>query len=205
MALLVSCQEDEDKTCDEILIREDISLSEKSIDFITMYSNKSKVIFKDSNENEIEFIIEDYKDTFLLKTDFVSCPEDTSKSSRSEREVQWIQAVLSNKNLDQRIIIRITNLFNSLEEMIIVYGQIDGTFIDYIESDGLLAYNINPEDNRFINKLDSLQLRNQTFYNLIQPNPDDPGFEKPFNPQLDIIYSNEFGIIFINDKLKFYS
>ena len=52
--------------------------------------------------------------------------------------------------------------------MIIVYGQIDGTFIDYIESDGLLAYNINPQDNSFINKLDSFELNNQTFYNSLR-------------------------------------
>ncbi len=199
----LGCKKKENLCPDQFL--EDTLLSDTTITYVSSYISASKVIFNDiSSGEEIEFLISEYKDTLLTATTAFRCEEDSTIFATFKANSQWINVVLSNPSLPRDIIIKVTQLpfYDSEEEMILLYGLVENTQINYLDVSGLLAFLPQAEEPVFAVKSDSLLIDNKTFYDVIEPNPDFPGFNEPFNPPLEIKYSKSQGIIYMNDNIN---
>ncbi len=202
--VLINCNKDEN-ICNGEFVRDNILLSDTTSEYVANYVNANKVIFNNiSNNDEIEFIVKTFKDTLLSYTGSMICDEDTSLRRAVKGETQLIQVILSNSEIEQDVIIRLLELPGnpvSNEEMTLFYGQANDTHIDITQVQGLLVH-LPQREPTFSKLSDSLLIGNKLFFEVLEPDINNPGFSKPFNPPIEIKYTKVEGIIYMNDKIN---
>ncbi|MEM7106444.1 MAG: hypothetical protein AAF502_25175 [Bacteroidota bacterium] len=201
--LLTSSCKKQNSLCSMEVAGETLLLSDTSINLISNYLGATKVVFNDISDNsEVDFIITDLTDILVSYSTTIACEVDPSQVSPLVGEAQWIQLTLENADLQDNIIVRITQFPDGDEEIGVFYGVVEEGQFDFSNIEGLLVHLPQRAEPVFSVVNDSLMIGGITFYDVIEPNIDNPGFSQPFDPPIKVKYSAGDGIIYLDDSFN---
>lgn len=203
---LSSCSKEK---CEDIEDGPTYELEDESKEYVENYfdsfdgSNSGKIVFKNTNNEEFVFnvgIIE--RQSPYSRS--IPCEDDPNKSSPQNGVSELIRIALDAVEYEQSIMIRLIanpGVDPAIEEpdaLFVAYGDSDSTILEW---DPLLIHYNDANLNFSIIK-DSLILNGEIYYDVIEVNPANPGFEEPFDPPFEVKYTKELGIIYLYDKIN---
>lgn len=204
--IMISCSKDR---CNEVVEGPTYHLQDSSENYIQNYSNSfnwlnsGKVVFKERDDDEITFDVDMIK-IYLPYSRSIPCEENTSEFNSQNGESEMIQVSLDAPEYRESIIIRVNAepgvdpTVNESDKLFLTYGNENGPREEW---DPLMIHYIGANLNYSVIK-DSIHLNGKTYYNVIEVNPDNPGFNEPFNPPFEVKYTKELGIIYLHDKIN---
>lgn len=165
-------------------------------------TRQDEVVFKNSVSEEVVFDLEVYT---ILKpySRRIACGQDNSQFVSQNGKSESINVSLYAPHYDYFINIRLSPIPGTdptVEEPDELYIG-NGKSMNSGKWDPILIHYIDANLNYSIIK-DSIILNGQTYYNVIEVNPDNPGFDEPFNPPFEVKYTKELGIIYLHDKIN---
>ena len=190
LIFLIGCTGNE---CRNTINGENVILSEEILSLVSNYNEADKIIFKDQNENEIAFKVEPIFTTSDEYSYSTECDEDQTIFQTVKGNSERMELVLTSEdeNIDS-IFITILELPNPSDQTFSESLTIscNKLFSDLnTQEDILFGYTQGLND---INFFDSLKIRDQIFFNVLEP-------DLTWIPKLDIKFTKTDGIIYIND------
>ena len=155
-----------------------------------------------NDDNEVVFSLGVQIDTLIEYVSSLPCDENEDLIIPSIGETEMKILTFVNPELPRDIIIRLTSFPGGNEELGLFYGLLANRQFNAPEVQGLLVHiPVSDEPQNFSVLIDSLNLGDKVFNDVIEPNLNNPGFFE-FDPPLEVKYTKEDGIIYINDLIN---
>ncbi|MFK7810226.1 MAG: hypothetical protein AB8F74_20655 [Saprospiraceae bacterium] len=206
ICIFSNCKDkDDENPCDEPITYPTEFLSEESKSYFQNYQEGSKIVFITADETEVDFAFSEIEETMGSYFGGTTCTEDTTRFRSVSGEIQTMRLTLSNSDLTLPITLTlskfpdVTNPADSEEHLLVRYAQSAGNLL---EGENLMIHYFLEENANFTTSHDSLLLNGKQYYDVIKVDLNNPGFEEPFDPSLDIAFSKTLGIIYLNDKIN---
>ena len=183
--------------CDAPETANTLLLSDEGKTYFQPYEGAQSVVFKTiGSQDELTVPLIALLDTMVSYSVDVVCEEGATQVQNAIGTSEVRQVALRSPEFQRDLVIRLVRYPEGAEDLLVVYDN--GERLRFGAGViGLLAHQTGTAS-EFSVLRDSVVLANRTFYEVIEPNLSNPGFES-FDPPLEIKYTSTEGIIYIND------